>query len=111
MAFLIVGSVTVPVAVDGASMEVEQVGDRARAFDGTMRSTRRATKHRWKVKTAAMASPDTLLTTLLGPPPIPCSGDLLGGSVQCDAEVTAVVFSPAPGGTARRTVEFILHEV
>jgi hypothetical protein len=76
-----------------------------------MRSTRRALKHRWKVKTAPMASPDTLLATLLGQPPITCSGDLLGGSVQCDAEVTGVVFSPAPGGLSRRTVEFILHEV
>jgi hypothetical protein len=113
MAFLIVNGQTVPVAVDGASMEQELIGDRARAFDGTMRSTRRATKRRWKVKTTPMTSAEaTLLTTsLLNTPPVTCSGDLLGGSVPCDPEITSVVFSPAPGGVPRRAVEFVLHEV
>jgi hypothetical protein len=111
MAFLIVNGITVPVAVDGAQVEMELIGDRARAFDGTMRSTRRATKRRWKVKTAPMASADALLTSLLAAPPIACSGDLLGASLSCDAEVTSVTYSPAPGGLSRRAIEFILHEV
>jgi hypothetical protein len=114
MAFLIVNGQTVPVAVDGASMEVELIGDRARAFDGTMRSVRRATKRRWKVKTTPMTLAETtqLTTTLTtAAPPIACSGDLLGGTVSCDGEITSVVFSPAPSGVPRRAVEFILHEV
>ncbi|MBV9772648.1 MAG: hypothetical protein JO040_01780 [Gemmatimonadetes bacterium] len=113
MAFLIVNGQTVPVAVDGASVDYELIGDRARAFDGTMRSTRRATKRNWKVKTApmAVAAADQLTTSLLATPPITCSGDMLGGSVACDAEVTGVTFSPASGGLSRRAVEFTLHEV
>lgn len=112
MAFLIVNGVTVPVAVDGASQEFETLGDRARAFDGTLLSTRRAVKRKWQVKTAPMPMVDALgvVNALLGTPPISCSGDLLGGAVSCDAEVTSSQYV-ATAGTARRSIEFTLHEV
>lgn len=112
MPFLIVSTQTVPVAVGGASEEIEIIGDRARAFDGTMRSTRRATKRKWKVKTAPMASADAaaLRNRLLAAPPLTCSGDFLGGTVGCDAEITGIEFVAA-AGTERQAIEFILHEV
>lgn len=112
MPFLTVTGQTVPVAVGGASEEVELIGDRARAFDGTMRSTRRATKRKWQVKTAPMTTADatSLRTKLLATPPLTCSGDLLGGTVSCDAEITGVEFVAA-AGTDRQAIEFTLHEV
>jgi hypothetical protein len=108
-----VNNITVPVAVDGASEEIEVVGDRARAFDGTLRSTRRAAKRKWQVKTAPMATADAqaLRSVLLtAAPPLTCTGDLLGGSASCDAEVTGVEYV-ANGLKSRQAFEFILHEV
>lgn len=112
MPFLVVNNVTVPVAVDGASEEIELVGDRARAFDGTLRSTRRASKRKWQVKTAPMATADAqaLRAVLTNAPPLTCTGDLMGGTVPCDAEVTGVEYV-ANGAKSRQAFEFILHEV
>ena len=112
MPFLVVNNQMVPVAVGGASEEIEIVGDRARAFDGTMRSTRRSVKRRWKVKTPPLSLTDArgLRTFLLATPQMQCEGDLLGGPVRCDVEVTNAEFVAVSGG-ARQAVEFTLHEV
>lgn len=116
MPFLQVNTIVVPVALDGATVEMELIGDRARAFDGTMRSTRRATKRRWQIKTAPMTAADAqaLLAVLLGTPPVTCTGDCFvppaGASVLCDPEVRTLQHV-ATGSADRRTLEFILHEV
>lgn len=112
MPFLVVNNQAVPVAVGGASEQIEVVGDRARAFDGTLRSTRRATKRKWQVKTAPLPMTDAhaLRTILLGAPPLTCAGELLGSAVACDAEVTGIEYVAAAGG-ARQAIEFTLHEV
>ena len=52
MAFLTVAGVDIPVAADGASFgERHRVGSLSRAYDGTMRTTIRATKIIFKVRT------------------------------------------------------------
>lgn len=117
MPFLTIGTtppVTVPVAPDGANLEYEMIGDRARAFDGTMRSVRRGTKRRWQIKTALLTAGEaSTILGALGSAPLTCGGDLMGGgttTVNCDPEVKSVHFTPTAGAD-RRTIEFTLHEV
>jgi len=86
MAFLVVGAITVPVKPGGAELDVSEVGDRHRAFDGTYRSTVRDTPRSWSFTTAPMLSTDgdslyTVLTSLTQP--TSCDGDFLGGAVSC----------------------------
>lgn len=90
MAFLIVSGITVPVAPSGASRTTEEIGDRARAFDGTMRQTIRSTKRGWNATTRPLTESDanTLYNALLSTTlPIVCSGDFLGASRNCVATV------------------------
>ncbi len=112
MPFLVVNNQTVQVAVGGASEQIEVVGDRARAFDGTLRTTRRASKRKWQVKTPPLTAADaqTLRTLLMAAPPLTCGGDMVGTAVACDAEVTGIEYVAAGGGT-RQAFEFTLHEV
>lgn len=89
MPYLVVGSVTVNVAPGASSRAVEEIGDRARAFDGTLRSTVRGRKKVWSITTAPMtkANADTLETALNGTLPVAVSGDTTG-SVNTHPEVT-----------------------
>lgn len=93
MAILVVGSFTVPVkGPDGAQQVDDEIGgDRTRMFTGQMRQTVRAVKQSWQVTTRYLTASDrtTLFTQLRSTPPVACSGDLLGGSVNCFAKVTA----------------------
>ena len=81
MAYLVIASQTIDVAhaTPPGRTRVE-VGARARAFDGTPRSSVRARKDEWTVTTAWMtrAAADTLLTALEGAPPLAASGEMLG---------------------------------
>lgn len=84
MPFLSVGGVTVEVTT-GADVDEEhvEIGDFARAFDGTARSTIRSTfKKIWMgLRTVPMTttSADTLLAALKNATqPVACTGDLTG---------------------------------
>lgn len=91
MAFLIVGGITVPVAASTTpSRSEDEIGDRARAFDGTMRQTVRATKYNYSVQTKPIikTDADALVTAVKATPPITCSGDLLGASGSYFGQVT-----------------------
>lgn len=84
MAFLVVSGITVNVT--NASKQEQEIGDKARAFDGTYRSTIRTRKRTWTIQTApiARATADTLETALKSTTlPLVCSGDLLGATVNC----------------------------
>jgi hypothetical protein len=85
MAFLIVGGVTVPVAVGQAAEGRPQLGEVVRAFDGSPRSSVRDALREWEIQTIPVTGSlaATLLAVLEGAHPITCSGDLLGGSVAC----------------------------
>lgn len=87
MEFLVVAGVTVPVELNTSTADVSEVGDRERAFDGTMLATIRGHKNEWKVQTPPLlrADADTLEAALKGTPPLACSGDLLGGPINCHA--------------------------
>ncbi len=91
MAFLVVGGVTVPVAIGSPSRNVVEIGDRARAFNGTMLSRIRARKKQWTIVTTPMTEADatTLETALNGALPVACSGDLTG-AVNTHPEITGV---------------------
>ena len=113
MPFLVVGGTTVSVqAPGGLRHEVEEFGERVRAFDGTMRTAVRARKSRWSVTTTPMlrAAADTFVGILNGSPPVACSGDVLGGSVNCHPEYQAMAPVPTSGGVTRFAVLFVLHE-
>lgn len=83
MPFLVVGAVTVPMAASANPTRTdEEIGDRARAFDGTMRQTIRAVKHNHSGETEPMTKTDAdaLVAAIQATPPITCSGDWLGAS-------------------------------
>ena len=58
MAFLELNGWTVPVAAGSVSEEPVEIGERDRAFDGTYRSSIRAVKRRWRMKTVPMIRSD-----------------------------------------------------
>lgn len=111
MAFLITAGVTVPVALGQSASSPDEIGDRARAFDGAMLSTIRDRKEQWRIQTTPMprADANTLRAALEGTPPLACSGDLLGGAVNCHAVVTAARYRKFGDGE-RVVLEFTLSE-
>ena len=80
MAFLVIASNTIPVAVGGPVAPRVEIGARGRSFDGSARSTVRARKGRWAIVTAYMttAAANTIVTALEGTPPLAATGDLTG---------------------------------
>lgn len=111
MPALVAGGMTVPVALDGASEEAELIGDRDRMFDGAMREVSDGYKRRWPFTTRALSPEDfaALRAILVGAPPIECSGDLLGETLDCFVELGAVTPGKVAGGI-RRVLRFTLLE-
>ena len=114
MAFLTLPTVgDVPVDLDDGSAEMEwdEVGERSRAFDGTMHVTVRDWKRRWRVRLVRVvrASGDSIVSALQGTPPLACSGDLLGGAVNCIPELVRARH-PKHADGEYQILEFILHE-
>ncbi len=110
MPFLVVGGVTVKVAIGTPSRNVVEIGDRARAFDGTMLSRVRARKKQWTIVTTPLlqAAATTLETALNGALPVAVSGDLTG-AVNTHPEITGV--TPVKvDGAFRVVLSFTLHE-
>lgn len=113
MAFLVVAGVTVPVAAEesAATEEVEFIGDRDRMFNGRYREVGDGYKRKWPLATPPLTPAEyaAVRAALLGAPPLACSGDLLGGAVNCHAELGAA--APLAGTLGQRTLRFTLHEV
>lgn len=103
----------VPVGMDAgaAVLEYDEVGGRERAMDGTMHSSVRTQKRRWRVATTwvSRANGDSILSVLTGTQPLACSGDLLGGSVTCHAEIQSIRHRKFSAGEFQQ-IEFVLHE-
>lgn len=110
MALLTVGAVDVSVA--SADLDYEEVGDRARAFDGTKLSTVRARKRMITIETIPYTTGNatTLQNALNATPPVSCSGDLLGGTVSMHPELKSRKAVGVTGGH-RVVLTFVLHEV
>ena len=102
MPYLSVSGTTVEVSArDGVTAEYEEVGDRERAFDGTLRSTVRAWKRVWPVVTIPITrtAGNALVTKLQGTPPLTCSGDLLGAQTSCHARSIRLIHIASPQTT------------
>lgn len=99
MAFLTVGGVTVEVVPGGSSRRVFEIGDRARAFDGTPRSTIRAYKNEHSFTTVPLtqAAATTLEAALKGTLPVAVTGDRTG-SVNAHPIITGVEDVATSGG-------------
>jgi len=114
MAFCIVDGTTVPVALGGGSLKDHPVGDKHRAFDGTMRSTITDHLREWKVRSAPMLSTaaNALYTSLVSlTQPKTCSGDLLGASIACHTTFESKTSVVASSTSAQRWImEFTLEE-
>lgn len=108
----VVGGVTVGLAFAPVEESVEEIGDRARAFNGTMRSTVRTFKRSWTQQTKPISDADatTLLAALRGALPVAVSGDVTG-AVNTHPKVNSVTTIPISGGTLRRAVNYTLFEV
>lgn len=108
MPYHVVGGVTVSVAASSES--VEEVGDRGRAFDGTLRSTIRARKKEWTISTVPMTQADatTLETALNGTLPVACSGDLTG-TVNTHPVITGKEYVMV-SGSYRVVTSYLLKE-
>lgn len=101
MATLIVNGVTVTVSVGTPPSRVtREVGDYTPAFDGSDRGVIVTRKRTWTVTTTPMtqATANTLETALLAAPPIACSGDILGGSVNVRGTLVGYEYMYAAGG-------------
>lgn len=108
----VVGGVTVGLAFAPAEETPEEIGDRARAFDGTLRSAIRTFKRSWTQQTKPLSQADatTLLAALRGALPVVCSGDTLGGAVNCHPIVNSVSKIPIGGGAYRVVISYTLKE-
>ena len=113
MATLIVGGVTVQVAVAEQPEKYDPIGGEiVRMFDGSARSTVRGYKRTWTITTrlvtdaTAATLKAALVTTTL---PVACSGDLTG-SINCIPRITDYAPVRAQGALYRRVV-FTLTEV
>lgn len=113
MAFLIVGGVTIPVAwPDGEDNDIEEIGDRERAFAGNLLSSIRARKNTWSIRTRLLTTTerDAIRAVLEETPPIACSGDMLGGFVNCAAAIHSDVMTTVSAGR-RCVLSFDLIEI
>lgn len=113
MAFLTIDGTPVDVDRENADLQFDLVGERVRAFDGTMRSTQRAVKRRWHVITAPIpaAQAEALRLSLVDPAaPRVADGQMTGGAVQCEVELGRIKFISTTAGPLA-TVEFTLDEV
>lgn len=89
MAWLVVGGTTIEVEARPSSSRETKVpiGQQRRAIDGTMRESIIARKREWSFTTGLLTDAEkaTLESKLEATPPLSCSGDALGGAVNCHA--------------------------
>lgn len=115
MAFLIVAGVTVhATTAGGANLKkaTVRIGSSSRAFAGSLRTTVRAEKRVWQFTTTWMsdANAATLEAAVALGAHVSCSGDALGGSVNCQVTLGDGAYLSVPGGFMRQLV-LTLEEV
>ena len=109
MAGLVIPSaLTVPVALDGASRDIVEIGDRGRTFNGTAFTAIRAWKdeHTFRTAPISTATAASIKSSIQGTQPLACYGDLVGVSSSTTANFHAQLVSESFTGasTAKRTV-------
>lgn len=113
-AYLTIEGTDVPVAwPDGADHRVAEIGDRARAFLGNLLASIRALPVEVSIRTRPMSvdDADDLYDTLTGQVSLSCSGDLLGGSMECNAEVHGRPVITVANNERRAVLSFTLHQI
>lgn len=112
MPALVIDGLTVAVGASAPNEGVDDVTDYARMFDRSMRVLVRTRKRSWEVVTTHLSDADrTALEAKLNATTLPltCSGDILGGSVDCIPQRRGV--TPVwVNGARRSVVAFTLHE-
>ena len=116
MSFLVIAGTTVKVARTSAAETIERIGTSSRAYAGNLRSTVRSEKRTWKVTTTPMIAADaaTLRAAIALAAQVTCTGNMLGGSVTCEVEMTDGPYvggNPADGNGFRRALLLTLREV
>lgn len=107
-------NVTVPVSIDGAEREFEEIGDRGRTFNGTAFTSIRAWKDNHTFRTVALTSAQaaSIKSSLQGTQPLACYGDLIGVSSSTTANFHAQLMRETFTGAStgrRSTLEFALR--
>lgn len=112
MAFLEIGGVPVPCTIGPqAQAAPREIGDRLTSFSGRTRSTVRGHIRTWSVTTAPLPLSEAraLELALRSPYPLTCSGDLIGGTALCHAQLGAVRHRKYADGE-RAVIEFTLSD-
>jgi hypothetical protein len=112
-AFLVVAGITVHIARGQAVESIERIGSSSRAYAGNLRSAVRAEKATSTPMIAADAT--TLRAAVALAAQVACSGNMLGGTVTCEVEVSDAPFvgtgATADGFNFRRVLALTLREV
>lgn len=114
MAFLSIAGITVECGNDGAAqLEGFAVGTKLRAFDGTLRSTRRATKRAWRFTSPILTPAE--LTALLAATAnlvnVTVTGDFVGNVAFTGVVEIGETPFLADGLTFRRSPSISIEEV
>lgn len=103
------------VLADGAEQtQGTQIGQRKRAFDGTMRSSERANKREWKFSLLFMdnAGIDTLQSNIALGRIVPCGGPLMGVTdLDCMVLITSAPFVVKDSTDFERGCQVTITEV
>ena len=113
MAFLTLAGITIDVSTDGASqLEGDVVGEKARMFDGTLRSTVRATKRAWRITSPVLTQvqESAIRTAIANHATVTLSGDIVGGA-NVSVKVTPTESAFVPDGLSfRRALSLLIEE-
>lgn len=88
--FLTIADIPIPVLRGQAAETVQRIGTSSRTYTGDLRSTVRAEKRTWKVTTKPLLSAviATIRTAIANAAHVSCAGNMLGGTVTCEVEIT-----------------------
>lgn len=114
MPYLTIAAVTVPISDgQGVRQQAEVVGSSTRSFNGTLRTTRRAAKRQWAMRTELMSVVDcnTLEAAIALGAHVTCAGDGIGGSVICEVTVVNAGDQIAGATGFMRMLSLLLREV
>ena len=115
MAFLTIAGTTVEVSTKSTGERAPiYIGDKARAFDGTLRNTYRATKRQWTFQTPRIpaATATAIRTSIANGTIVAVSGDAMGGvSVNCVVTISGSPYQRLVVGTPYRVLVLDLEEV
>jgi hypothetical protein len=112
--FVSIDGVEYEVLADGAEQsESTYIGQRKRAFDGTLRSSERDEKREWKFNLLFMTNADlqTLRNNIALGAVVSCGGPLMGVTLDCMVRITSAPFTPKNDVDFERGCQVTITEV